>query len=196
MRPLAIDLYCGLPEAQLFSGADAAIKKLVAGGAQYPNHVTLSVGRQPPRAVAFERRLVRYLQNAIFAARFAGGRHFGISTLQSVQCGILVGTGGLILGASFRIFPPRPSLSQFARGRSGAFNGAVATVAVRRLYLKVRSAPTAIASRFRRAFVLLSSDASRARGAIGRAPFFVRSAGAEGGGALTARQFVHRGTLP
>src|SRR5882672_5072120 len=72
MKPLAIDLFCGLRQPEGSPRANPAIKQFVAGGAEYPNHVTLGVGNDAPCAVSLVLRLVRHLKNAIFSAGFAG----------------------------------------------------------------------------------------------------------------------------
>lgn len=190
-KPLAIDLYCGLFEAQLLPRADSAIEQLVTCGAEYPHHVALRVGGEAPRAVALEIRFMRDLKDAVLAAGFACVWHAWIAALQSVQRRVLVGAVGFVLRSSLRILASRPRLAQFSRRPDGAIGGAVAAVAVRRLDREVRAASCAIATAFRCALVLVSSYAPSSLCAVVAAPLLIGPDCSERRRTLSAKQIVH-----
>lgn len=195
MKPLAIDLFCGLSEPQLLGAAYAAVEQFVARWAKDPHHVTLRVGRQPPSAVALELRFVRDLQNALLSARFARLRHLWIAPRQTIERRVFARTLRLVLGAPLRVFAPRPDLAKAPRRRRCAICRAVPSIAARRHDFKVGAAPQAFAAALSRSLVLLASHAPRATCAVAGAPLPVGSYGAKRCGALPARQIVHRLTV-
>ena len=75
-RALCIDLFCGLGSGQSKLGRCeySAIKQLVAGRAENPDHVRLSVFHLPPNSVSAVFRFMRQLYNSILAACLAGSR--------------------------------------------------------------------------------------------------------------------------
>ena len=84
-KPLAIDLFCGLSKPKFLLRAYPVIKKLVTRRAQYPDHVSLGVLCEPPRAVSIEFRAVRNLKNSILATCFACPRHVRIAPAQPID---------------------------------------------------------------------------------------------------------------
>jgi hypothetical protein len=190
-KPLAIDLFCGLFEPQFFCGAYAAIKKLVAGRAKNPDHVPLCIGGQAPSAVSLELRLMRYFENAVFAASLTSVWHLRPSSFEPIERRIFEVALCLVLGSPFWIFPPRPFLSQVTGGRNRASHGTISTVAIRWLYIEMSSAAKAVATILCGAFMLFSANASGALRAIIRAPFFIGSNGPKRCAALSAKEIIH-----
>lgn len=186
-RLLAIDLFCGLRQTKLLFCADAAIKQLVAGRAQNPDHVPLSVGGEPPCPVASELGFVRYLKNAAFSASLAGVWHLRVAAFQSVQCRVFKITSGLILRPALRVFSARPYPAQLASSFDCTISRAIPAVAVRWGNVKVRAAPEAIAAPLRRALVFFSANAPGTCCAIRRTPLFIWPNCLELRGALPAR---------
>lgn len=82
-KPLAIDLFCCLPKTQFFGTANAAIKELVTGGAQYPDHFWFGVLHHAMGALSCKFRAVRKFNNARFAACLALFRNLRISSAQA-----------------------------------------------------------------------------------------------------------------
>lgn len=90
MKPLAIDLFCGLRrQAQLLGRANLLVEQLVAGGAENPNHVALQVGNNPPSAIALVLRFVRDLHDTGLAARLTRSRHIRTPPPESTENSVL-----------------------------------------------------------------------------------------------------------
>ena len=188
-RPLAIDLYCGLDlsEAEFLSRVYAAIKQLVTGRAQNPNHMPLSVGGEPPSPVASKLGFMRYLEDARFPACLAGIGHFWITALQPIQCRVFETASGLILCSTLWVLAPRPYPAQLTRSLDCTVRRAIPTVAIRWRDLEMRPTAKAIAPLLRRSIVLFSANPTGACRAIRRAPFFVWTNCLERRAALSAR---------
>jgi hypothetical protein len=88
-RPLAIDLYCGLRQAEFFPRADSAIKEFVACGADDPDHMSLRIGDDSPCPISLEFGPVSNFKDAGFAACLARIRQVRISTSKSTDDRIL-----------------------------------------------------------------------------------------------------------
>ena len=190
--PLAIDLFCGLFQAKFLLRANAAVKKLVAGGAQNPNHVGLCVRNEPPCAVTFMRRAMGYLKNTNFATGLAGARHFRPPASEPVECCVFELPLLFIEWPPLFVFSPSPLTPQFTRSPIGALDGAIALVSAWRRDQKMRAALGAVSSFFRGALVLVAANAPRALGTVIGAPFLVGLGRRKGGGAQLADQLIHR----
>ncbi len=71
VKPLAIDLFCGLRDAELAGRANLTVKQLVACRAEYPEHVPLRVAHQPTSAIAPELWAMGNFHDASLSAGFA-----------------------------------------------------------------------------------------------------------------------------
>lgn len=194
-KPLAIDLFCGLFQAKFFSRTDASIKQLVARGAQYPNHVWLSVFRQSPRPVALKFRPVCDFENAAFTARLACFWHVWISALKPIESYVLVFALGFIGRPALFVFSSRPYLSQVTSSLNRAFVRTISLVAVRWRDAEMRAATSAIAAKISGAFPLSTPRSSGSSSTIAAAPFLIRSDCLEWLGTLPTKQIIHGGRL-
>ena len=149
MKPLAIDLFCGLFQAEFLLRADAAIKKLVACGAKNPNHVGLSITGQSPSAIPFKFWSVSDFEDAFLSARFTCFWHVGISATEAVQRYILKLALGFVDWSPGFIFSSCPCLSQISSAFNRAFIRTISSIGIWRRDVKMRSAPQAIATRLR-----------------------------------------------
>ncbi|MEQ1888061.1 MAG: hypothetical protein ABL951_02640 [Alphaproteobacteria bacterium] len=71
MKPLAIDLCCGLFQTKLLLRTNPFIKQLVAGWAKHPDHMPVCVCHYSPCAISLIIRSMRHLKDASLTARFA-----------------------------------------------------------------------------------------------------------------------------
>lgn len=196
MRALAIDLYCGLLQAEFGNRANLAVKQLVARRAENPDHMALRVGSQSPCAIPFEIRSVSDFEYAILSAGLARGRHTRIPTLESIERRVLVSACGFVFCSSLRILPSRPRLAQLSCSFNGAISRAISAVTVWWLDRKVRAASSAISAVFRSALVFVSTYPACALCAVVAAPLFVRSDCFERCGTLSAKQIIHARIIP
>lgn len=187
---LAIDLFCGLDQPQIFLRANSAIKKLVARRAENPYHMSLAVGHEAPRTIPFEPGPMRYLNHSGLSARLASQRHIGIATLHPLQPNVSVWSSGVIFSLFLRIFAVKGFALRFC-GRCGADLRAIALVAVRRLNVKMRTADTAISTVFRDVGLFAASATPCAALARKRAVFFIWPLSREFCRTINAEQFVH-----
>src|SRR3972149_7091885 len=197
MTPLAIDLFCGLVsgQAELRCRADFAIQKLVTGRAENPDHMSLRMGSQAPRPIAFEAWSVCYFKDAGFPAGFTCGWHVRIPAVESVKGRVLASARCFIASSSLGVLASGPYLSQSSRSEDGALRRAVPLIAVGRLDCKVLTALSAISAAFRRAFVLVAAYPPRSLRAVVAAPFFVWADSLKRRGALSAKQIIHERIL-
>lgn len=85
MKPLVIDLFCGLGLSQpkFCLGAYSSVQKFMACRAENPDHVRLSVLHLPPNSIPAVVWLVREFNNSAFTARLARSRQIGVFAAQS-----------------------------------------------------------------------------------------------------------------
>jgi hypothetical protein len=78
VKPLAIDLFCGLDlfQAKFFWCANALVDQFMASGAKNPDHMWLGVLHLSPRTVALEFRTVGQFQYPTLSAGLARLREF------------------------------------------------------------------------------------------------------------------------
>lgn len=191
MKPLAIDLFCGLFQAEFLLGAYASVEQLVARRAKYPDHMPLRVTGQPPCAVTLKLWAMRDFENAGFAARLACFRHPWISTPKAVDSDIFVLSFRLVGWPANLVFSPRPCLAKISRGLNGTQIGAISPIGVGWLYRKMRAAAGTIATAIRCAFVFRPTNSACAPGAIAAAPFLIWSDSMEWRGTLPTKQIIH-----
>lgn len=194
-KPLAIDLFCGLLQAKLDRRADAPVNQLVTRRAENPEHVSLGVARECPRAVPTEFRLVRDLQDARLTARLARGRNVRIPATHPVELGVPVWTPRIVGPLSGGI-STRPNAPKLPRGLTGAVLGAIPAIGAGRHDLEVRSAAGAVLPPSRHVGLFSPPPASRAPRAGRRAIELVRPYGDEVCGAFATGQFVHGEAVP
>lgn len=173
MKPLAIDLFCGLLQAQFVLRTDAAVEKLVAGRTKNPDHMRLSVRSKSPSSIALMRWPVCNLKNTIFTARLTRTRHFGPSTRKSVKCHIFEVSFLFVEWAAFLVFACRPNAPKFARSLIGAFHRTISLVRVGWNNIKMFAAFSAIPAILRRTFMLISPNAASPLGAVVATPLLV-----------------------
>jgi hypothetical protein len=147
-NPLAIDLFCGLFEPEFFARAYFSVKKLVAGWAQYPNHVRLSVASQSPSPISLELWAMSNLKDTRLSTSLACLWHIGVSAAKSIQGHIFEFASSFISWSTGFIFSPCPYFTQVSSGRNGAFVRAISSVGVRRKYIKMLSTSPTVTTRF------------------------------------------------
>jgi hypothetical protein len=192
MKPLAIDLFCGLSQPEFFLRANVTIKKLVAGRTQNPDHVRLRVGDEPPCALTPMRRSMGYLKNASLAAGLAGARHFWPSSREPIKRHVFEFPRLFVERSSLLVFASRPLPTQFTRRRVGALHGAVSLVRVWQNDRKMPATSSAVLAFFHSALVFVATNATGALSAAIGAPFLVGLGGGEGRSAQLTEQFIHR----
>ena len=170
-KPLAIDLFCGLFQAEFILRADSSVKKFVASRTEDPNHVRLRVRCHPPRSIAFELWFVRYFKNAILSAGLAGTRHARPPAREPIKCNVFIRPLLLVCRASLFVFARRPYPAMLASRLSGAVHRTISLVCVWRHDFKMPSTPSAIAPVLCRAFMLIPTNSSSLLGALITAPF-------------------------
>lgn len=164
MKPVAIDLFCGLSKPELLDAANATIKKLVASGAQNPNHVPLRVGHQPPRSITLVLWLMRHFKNAAFSARLASCRQVGAPPSKSRQHRVAIRTARVVRFLLFWISSVEHA-AKIACSLLGTFFRAITAVGCGWDDCKVSATAAAICSAFRNVRLFAtpaSSDALRA----------------------------------
>jgi hypothetical protein len=176
---------------ELLLAANATIKKFVAGRAENPDHVGLSIFGHAPCAVSFKFRAVRNFENSGLSAGFARIGHIRISAFQPIQSNIFKLTLGFISWPANFVLSSRPNFSQISRGLDGALIRAISLIGIGRLYQKMLPAVSAVASMFCRSFMFLPPNPSSSAGAIITAPFLVRANGLERFRTLSAKQIMH-----
>ena len=147
MRLLVFDLFCGLGEAQLGGSTYRPIHQLVAGGAQYPNHVRMAVFYLPPRSVSSVVWPVSYFKNPIFPTRLAGLGEPWKFALQAFQKTILVRTTRIVNTLNHGV-SGMESLSLLFGRFSRAAGAAISSIAVGVNYIKMLTATFTISPCF------------------------------------------------
>jgi hypothetical protein len=181
MRPLAIDLYCGLDlsEAEFLLRAYAAIKQLVTGRTKNPDHMRLRIGGESPSTITFVRRAMSDLQYPSLSARLTGTRHIRPSPREPVERHVLEISLLLIERATLLVFACRPKAAKLARRLVGASRRAISLVRVGRRDVKVLAAFFAIASVLRRALVFVPPYSSSPLRTLIAAPLCIGPSGLE-----------------
>lgn len=175
MKPLAIDLFCGLAsKSELRGRADTFVQQLVTGRAKNPDHMPLAVRHDAPASLALKARTMCDLYDTGLAARFAGRRKVWILAPQTRGHYITIGTTRVVDLLCAGILSMKSAALNLRRF-SGARIRAVTLIAVRRRYVEVLSAYAAIASRFRDVGLLASAQAALPCLALSRAIAFVRA---------------------
>jgi hypothetical protein len=194
-QPLAVDLFCGLFQAEFFRRTNASVEKPVACWAQNPNHVRLRIRSKSPRSASLVRWTMGYLKNTRFTAGLAGAWHVRPSSGESVKRHVLEFPIRFIKRSPFFIFTSRPLSAEFSRCRISAIYGAISLVRAWRNNFKVLSASTTLGAVLSSAFVFLPSDSSSPSSAIISTPLFVWSDRLEWIFAELTDQVVHRNII-
>lgn len=132
MKPVVIDLFCGLVlrKSHLILRANAAIQKLVACRAQHPNHVRFGVFHFSIRAISPMFWTMGQLDHPAFSAGLASGRQIRVlATHSDNDAGVLVLPAPVVDLLGCRIFPVKGTALLF-RCLTGAVVRAVAAIAV------------------------------------------------------------------
>lgn len=178
MKPLAIDLFCGLFQAKFFGRGNAFVQQFVTSGTENPEHVTLRISDASPCPISPEVRLVRYFHNPTFAARFTGVRNVLVAPPKAIEdrvCAITRLALLLVKRAAFLILPASPETAKLSRSPSRTYIRAIALIGIRWRDGKVRAASLAVTPRFCRSFVFFTPDSPSPLSAVIAAPFFVWS---------------------
>ena len=191
MKPLAVDLCCGLRQAEFFLRAYAAVQELMTGRTEYPEHMPSQICGNTPRAIALVRRPVSYLKNSRLATGFARSGNVRVSATEPSKHRVPAFSLRLIVGTPFLVFAARPQPTQFTRRRHRARGAAIATVCAWRNNLEMGPAPTTQATVFRSAFMLLAANPASALRAVAAAPLLVGALRAERLIAESASQVMH-----
>jgi hypothetical protein len=193
MKPLAVDLFCGLRrEPQLHGRANALVQQLVARRAENPDHFALTVRHQPPSPISFMAGPVGDFEHPRLTACLARCRQIGVLAAQALQRSVFVGPTRIVDLLHARLaFMERPPLRL---GRlCGARRGAVALVAAGWRDVEVRSADAAVSpGRGHIALLSTPAPANPALAAWG-AIKFIRALCLERCAAIGAEQIVHSG---
>lgn len=145
-KPLAIDLFCGLFQAELFRSGYTFVQNLVASWAKNPYHVSLAIGHQPPAPVTLETWAMRNLNNASLTAYLAGGREVWIFSSEAHGNGVSVWPARVIDLLNSGVLAMEGAALNF-RSFGCATVRAVALVAIRRRDIKMLSAYSAITAK-------------------------------------------------
>jgi hypothetical protein len=189
-RPLAIDLYCGLRQAEFFPRADSAIKEFVACGADDPDHMSLRIGDDSPCPISLEFGPVSNFKDAGFAACLARIRQVRISTSKSTDDRILKRSFGIIDLSKSRLAAHKFT-TLLARRLSGTIFGTISAISAGRHDFKVLPATKTIAASLGDIALFSSSPAARLSLAFGRAISLIWTLCLEGVGTNGAKQIIH-----
>jgi hypothetical protein len=192
MKPLAIDLFCGLDQPEFGLRADASVKKLVAGRTENPDHVPLCVGSQTPCAVSLELWLVCYFEDARFTTGLTGPWHFWPSARKPIECNIFELPLLFVERPTLFVLARRPLSAKFARCLIGAFCRTIALVCTWRSDRKMPATSSTISAFFGSSFMLVAANASSALCASIAAPFLIGFRGLKSCAAQLTGQIVHR----
>lgn len=177
MRPLCIDLFCGLVSRQteFFLRADPAVQQLVTGRAKHPDHVRLAVLHLAPRAVPTVLRAVREFNNPTLATRLASGWNRREATTNARHDARVLERPARVVGAlAFRVPAlERPTL--LLRGLTRATLRAVAAITRRWRDIEVFAADPAVSACPRDVGLLVPSQPADARLTPIRAVTLIRS---------------------
>lgn len=178
MKPLCIDLFCGLGllvEPELFRRADAFVEQLVTGGAKNPDHVRAAVLHFPTLAIASEFRTVREFNNSAFTAGLASAWNFRVTATESNnQASVFEFPTRIVNLLHSWVFAVKRA-ALFTTGLLSTLTGAVAAVCGRRRYVEMPSAYPAVSTRFGDIGLFMASDSSYPRLAAIRAVALIRA---------------------
>jgi len=173
-KPFVFDLFCGLRKTQIGRRTNLLIQKLVACGAENPNHMGMAVFDFSPRPISSVLRSVRYLNNTILAARLARCWKIGKFSLQSLQKSVFVRPSRIVKPLyHWILFVER--LPLLLRCDGCAIGGAIAPIAVRINYAEVIAANLTISASFQNISNFISLYSAKKITAVIRAKHFVRS---------------------
>jgi len=195
MKPLAIDLYCGGLEPELFARANAVVKELVASGAQNPDHMSLAVLHHASRPLSLKSRAMRNFDYSPLATCFALSRQIRIFSLKTLNAAILIRSPRVVdlLDAWLTLVEGSPLRT---RSLSSAILRAVSLICVGRRYREMRPALAAISTGFRHVCLFAAASSSCATCAWWRAIDFVGANGLKGSPAIGAKQIIHVAIMP
>ena len=146
MNPLAIDLFCGLTEVQLFRRTDSAVQQFMAGRTQNPDHVRFGVFHFSPCSVSAVFRSMCQFNNSTFPTGLTSGRQIGEFSAQSNNhTGILEFPSGIVGFLYSRILTMKRA-PLFLRRLATAVVGTIAPIAIRGNNIKVLTAYAAVSS--------------------------------------------------
>lgn len=184
--PLAIDLYCGLLQAEFRWRANSFVQQLMARRAKHPNHVPLAIGHYAPAPLSLKARFMREFNNARLATGLAcGWQIWMLSTHAGDNATVFVRTTRVVdLLDAWILSMKRAALNLGRFGR--ATIGAIPLIAVRGRDVKVLSANSTIPPRLRFVRLFATSQTALARLATKRAIAFVRALRFESGPAHCA----------
>lgn len=175
MKPLAIDLYCGLVlKAEFLWRTNAFVQKLVARRAQNPDHVSLAIRHQAPTAFALEARAMRNLDNAGLAASLATFWKVWILSSKACRYRVFVWPTRVIDLLDPWILAMESTALNFCRLCRASVR-AIALIAVRRRDVEMLSAYAAITPKFSDIRLFASTQTALARLATVRAVTLVRA---------------------
>lgn len=195
MKPLAIDLFCGLLQAKRLLAANAVVQKLVACRAKNPEHVPLRVGHEAVCPAPLEAWLVGDLYNSAFAARLTCRRQIRVLSTKARETRVPVRSPRVVSSLRFRMTAMKhPSLSprSFAR----AILRAVSPISVGWCDGEVLATACTVSPRSRDVALLTSAPATGASLAWRGAIELVRPLSDELFAAVGAKQIVHKAFMP
>jgi hypothetical protein len=190
-RPLSIDLFCGLSQAEFFLAANPFVEQLVAGWAKHPKHVPLHIRYRAPGSVSLVLRSMSELNDPRLATRFARSWQIWKPAAHPRNDRILALPLGLVKGAALFVFSARPYLAQLARGFNRTFSRAISLIGAWRNDREVCAASAAQSALLSRSLMLVSAHPASALRAVISTPFLVWTNGLKGLGAERALQVVH-----
>ena len=195
IKPLAIDLFCGSLQAKFFLRANVAIKELMTGRAENPDHMSLCVGNEFPRAVSLELRFVGDLKDSVLAGSVEGCREVRASAPETPKDGILKRAPGIVYLAHARMAARKLS-SVGSRRLFGALSGTVPRVRAGWRDLEMCSAGKAFSSRLNNIHLLPAPPPTSARGAWLRTISLVWSDRPKLNSTVYTKQIVHEDAMP
>jgi hypothetical protein len=190
VKPLAIDLFCGLGQFEFCGSADTAVKQLVARRAEHPEHVRLAVLHLAPHTISSMLWTVGQFDDSSLTARLT--RSWKIRKLapnSRYNSGIPVWSS-LIVDAldTWVLAVKRTPL--FSRCDLGASVRTITTVARRRRYVEMLPAYPAVSARPSDVRLLAAPQPSDASLATERTVTFVRALSCEADPATLAEQII------
>lgn len=195
-NPLAIDLYCGLPQTKFLLGANPFIEQLVAGGTEYPDHMRPSVAGKSPRSVALKFWAVCYFEYSILSACFARLWYVKRPSSKSIYRSVLRRPICLVSWPAGFILPPCPYLSEFPRSSHATRFRAISLIGIWWNYRKMVAATGAITAVLNRSFVFGPADSSGLLGAMVATPLLIWPSSLERFGTLAANEIIHIVGIP
>jgi hypothetical protein len=193
MKPLAIDLYCGVCQAKFSLRANASVQEFVTGGAQYPEHARLRISNDAPRTISLELWTVGDLKNAPLSTGLARLRQIAAPARQAIEHCVPERSVSIVERLlSWMAAHPNPAV--IARGLAGAIVRTIS--AVRAGGPDDEGRPTS-AALGRRNFVRLLSapDAPGSTLATGGAVALIWAPRLKICGTFSANEIIHGGAI-